>query len=280
MTRCIVCLGVFVVLLLLPNRLFAAGKTTLAREAAEYVMRRFGKASADEGVEALTVKAETLAVAHGDEALTAFRKVGPRLFSMVDDAGEQGGDVIRLMARYGDDADFVIATPSRLAMYSAHGDDAAKALIAHGEIAGPLIDALGQPAAGALARVSSQNARRLAMMADEGELSRIGRTPELLAVVQQFPDKAMGFIWRNKAALATASLLAAFLADPQPFLDGTVKISSQIAEHAVRPLTDVPAEIARRTNWTVIILTAGVLLAAWLILKGRLRRKSVPASTG
>jgi hypothetical protein len=264
-----------VAIALLPNKSLTASKATLAREAAEYVVKRFSKESAGEGVEVLARKAEALAATHGDEALAAFRKVGPRMFSVVDDAGEQSGDVVRLMAKYGDDADFVIATPSRLAMFSAHGDDAAKALIAHGEIAEPLINTLGQPAAGALAKLSSQNARRLAMMAGDGELAKIGRTPELLAVVQRFPDKAMDFIWKNKGALATASVLAAFLANPQPFLDGTLEISSQLAEHAVGPLADVPAEIARGTNWTIIILAIVLLLAAWLGLKWRIWRKSV-----
>jgi hypothetical protein len=256
-------------LALLPSRSLAAGKAQLAREAAEYVVRRFGKESLDEGVDVLAQRAEALAVTHGDEALTAFRNVGPRIFTMVDDAGEQGSEVIRLMARYGDEAAFVATSPTRLAMVSAHGDDAARALIAHGEIAEPLIKTFGQPAAGAMAELSSQNARRLAMMAGDGELAKIGRTPELLAVVQRFPDKAMDFIWNNKGALATAAVMATFLADPQPFLDGTVQISSEVAKHAVGPLAEVPREIARGTNWTIIIVTALMLLSGWLLWRSR-----------
>jgi hypothetical protein len=43
-------------------------KTKAAREAAEYLVRKFGKEVAEEGVETLSRKIEILAVKHGDEA--------------------------------------------------------------------------------------------------------------------------------------------------------------------------------------------------------------------
>jgi hypothetical protein len=253
-----------------------AQKSALAREAAEYVAEKFGREAASEGVEVLARKGEALALEHGDEALLAFKKVGPRTFGLVEQAGEQGGEAVRLLSRYGDEAVWVVSQPKRLALCAAHGDEAALALMKHGEIAEPLIEKFGSSAASAVNGLSRQNARRLAMMAEDGALE--GRQA-LLDVVGRYGDRAMDFVWRNKGALATASVLAAFLANPEPFLDGVVDISGQVAENALRPLSEVPAEVARGTNWTVVILTCLALLSIGIASRWHWRKKRSSACT-
>lgn len=232
-----------------------------ARETAELVLRKFGREAAEQGVETLTTKTEALAVKHGDDAYRAIERVGPRAFQWADEAGDQSAAAVRLMARHGDEASFLVGKPQRLALASRLGDDAAEAMIRHGEISEPLLSSLGQPAAGALRAVSSQNARRLAMLADDGELAQIGRTPELLAVVGRYGDRAMDFIWRNKGALAVTAALTAFLADPEPFLDGTKDLATIAAQHVAGPLA---AGAASRTNWTLVALSVVGLVALWL----------------
>lgn len=257
--RRLVIVGLLVTFALVANA--PAGPTSkLARETAELVMRKFGREAAEQGVETLTTKTESLALKHGDDAYRAIEKVGPRAFQLADEAGEQGGAAVKLMARHGDSAAWVVRQPERLALASRLGDDAAEAMIRHGEIAEPLLKSLGEPAAGALARVSSQNARRLAMMADDGELARIGRTKDLMGVVQRYGDQTMEFIWRNKGALAVTAALTAFLSDPQPFLNGTKDLASIAAQHVAAPLA---SEAGRRTNWTIVALTIIGLLALW-----------------
>jgi len=70
-------------------------RTKTAREAAEYVFRKFGKEVAEEGVETLSRKIEMLAIKHGDDAFEAVRKIGPRTFRLVEEAGEHGAQSLK-----------------------------------------------------------------------------------------------------------------------------------------------------------------------------------------
>jgi hypothetical protein len=262
----------------------AQGKAVLAREAAEYVMRKFGKEAAEVGVETLTRKIETLAIKHGDEVFLAVRKVGPRTLRIVEEAGEHGLVSVKLMARYGDEAVWVVAKKNRMAIFVKYGDNAAESMMKHGEIAEPLLSSFGKPAAGALNSVSSQNARRLAMLAEDGQLAKIGQTPDLLEVVAKYGDRAADFIWRNKGALTVTAALTAFLANPEPFLDGAADITKIVAENAVKPIADVPGQVAseaaKNTNWTLVVVCGvcvlGALGGARLWLRHRASTAKVP----
>jgi hypothetical protein len=270
----------------LPNICHAQGKAALAREAAEYVMRKFGKEAAEVGVETLTRKIETLAIKYGDDVFLAVRKVGPRTLRIVEEAGEHGLASVKLMARFGDEAVWVVANKNRLAIFVKYGDNAAESMMKHGEIAEPLLVSLGKPAAGAMKAVNSQNARRLAMMADEGQLAKIGRTSELLEVVAKYGDRAADFVWRNKGALTVAAALTAFLANPEPFLDGATDITRIVSENAVTPLANVPGQVAteaaKNTNWTVVLACGigilGLLAGARLWLRHRSSTNNVSQS--
>ncbi|HEY3226381.1 MAG TPA: hypothetical protein VGK61_05245, partial [Planctomycetota bacterium] len=55
------------------------------------------------------------------------------------------------------------------------------------------------------------------------------------------------FIWRNKGAVFGTAVLAAFLADPAPYLDGIKRL-------VVEPAAQTAAEVAKRTNWTLVVL--------------------------
>lgn len=219
--------------------------TKAATEAAEYVIKTFGKEAADQGVKNLAEQAERLAVKHGDEALTAFRKAEPQAIKLIDDAGEQAPQAVKLLSKYGDEAAWVVAKPERLAKVTQYGDDAAEALIKHNQVAVPLIDDLGKPAAQAMKSLSKQEGRQLAMLAADGSLKKIGRTDEVLGVISKYGDRAMDFVWRNKVVLVGGTLLAAFLQNPEPYLDGLIK-----------PVVSIPgqvaAEAAKTINWTLI----------------------------
>lgn len=250
----------------------AQGKAAIAREAAEYILRGFGKEAAEVGLKGLTRKIELLMIKYGDEAVEAVKKVGPRTFRLVEEAGEHGLDAVKIMAKYGDNAVWVVAKKNRMAIFVKYGDDAGEAMIKHLEIAEPLLESAGKSAAGALKAVSTQSGRRLAMMQTEGELARIGRTPELLDVVAKYGDRAMEFVWENKGSLAVAAALAAFLANPKPFIDGAADITKVVAENAVKPL----AEVAKSINWTLVTV-CGVCIAGALIgIRMALRRAASP----
>jgi len=258
-----------------PCVLWAGLPSKAIQEAAEYVFRKGGKEATELGLETITKKIETLVLKYGDDAVVAVKKAGPKTFRIVEEAGENGLVSVKLLARYGDDAVWVVAKKKRLAIFVKFGDDAAESLMKHGEIAESLLGSFGKPAAGALKAVSTQNGRRLAMMADDATLSRIGRTDELLAVVAKYGDGAMNFIWNNKGALTVAATLTAFLANPQPFIDGTVDITKTGVEGVVTP---VATEIGKNTNWTLILGSSVLIVGAIVALKLWLRHRATAVS--
>lgn len=249
---------------------YAQGKAALAKELVEFVSRRFGKEVAEEGTEVLTRKVEGLLIKYGDDGAEALKKVGPRTVQLLDNAATEGVQSAGWLAKYGDNAISLVSNPGRRKLAAKLGDDAAEALIKHGEIAEPVLELAGKSAATALRKVSEQNGRRIAIMANEGELAKIGRTSELLDVVGKFGDKAMEFVWKNKGALLVGTALAAFLADPEPFIEGTSNLADIAAKSAVAPLAK---EIGNRTNWTVTIVALGMCLAAYMFAKSWMRQK-------
>jgi hypothetical protein len=58
---------------------------------------------------------------------------------------------------------------------------------------------------------------RLAILPEDGTLARTGRWSELLVVIERHGDRALDFTWRPKGALAVATVLETFLADPEAF---------------------------------------------------------------
>jgi len=246
-----------------------ADKTKAVREAVEYVVKRFGPDLGEETAESLTAKLAEFGARHGDDAVVAFRKVGPRTIHLVEEAGEHAPEAVRLLAKYGDEAAWVVARPERLAVVLRHGDEAAEALIRHKDIVLPLIERYDATAARAFAAVSGRNARRLAMMDEAADLARIGRTDELLSVIGRYGDRAADFIWRHKGALAVSAVLAAFLAEPQPFIDGTRDLARIGGDVAKEPLR----EAARGTNWTAVTLFAACFAVALLALRYGSRRR-------
>jgi hypothetical protein len=195
---------------------------------------------------------------------------------LADDAGSHGTQAMRLMAKHGDDAvAFVISRPQGLALAARYGDDAAAALVKHKGIAEPVIEQFGASAVGALGKVSAQNGRRIAMMSDD--LAKTGRAEELLGVIGKYGDAGASFVWRNKGTICLAAGCAAFIAAPEPFINGTKDLVAVVAENAIKPLAEVPGTVAKeaagRVNWTwVVTLVVGVA-AALLGAKLWLRRE-------
>jgi hypothetical protein len=124
---------------------------------------------------------------------------------------------------------------------------------------------LGRPAVGDLGALGERGGRRLAMMAN-GELAAIGRTPELLSVIARYGDPAMDFIWRHKGVLAGGAALTAFLANPEPYLNGTNRLAATVGENLVKPTVTAAGHVAEEAAgflcWTLTVIA--VLLAAGL----------------
>ena len=207
-------------LILLSAPALSGVRSKLVHEAMETIMRRFSKEAATERMEVLTKQVERLAAQHGPCVIEAARHTGPRALRIIEDAGEHGAVAARLLAHHGEKAVALAGSRRSLTLIARYGDAAAEAMLKHPGIAEPLIETLGQPGMSALNAIGARGGRRLAQMAEDGSLMRIGRTCEVLAIVERFGDRAMDFVWRHTGALTVASVLAAFLADPEPSVHG------------------------------------------------------------
>jgi hypothetical protein len=235
--------------------------TSAARETAEYVLQKFGRGTAGQTVEEVTDSTARAIARHGDEVVPLVRHAGHGGLAALEQAGDQAPEVIRLFARKGDEAVWLISERGKLRLFLKHGDSAADALIKHPGIADDLIGRFGNDAVGALNSVSKRGAQRMAIAAEEGVFSATRRSAELLSVVRRYGDGAMDFIWRNKGALTVATLLGTFLADPEAYVSGAKQL-------VVDPML---APIVRSTNWTWIV--GGLLVVLCLpVIAGRLAR--------
>jgi hypothetical protein len=231
-------------------------RTKAARETAEMLFEQFG-AKAGRSVPELTTRIEGLAVRYGDEAILAVRKGGPSALGLVEAAGPDGARAIRVLAVHGEQgASRVLSRPTAMKQFLQYGDEAATVLVRHPGVAEPLVERGGVQAVKALGAVDPRNGRRLAMLM-EGELASAGRHPELLGVVAKHGDRAVNFLWQNKATLAGGATLAAFLADPEPFLTGTRDIAVVAGDAVVKPVVG-----GVFTLLNVALIAAGVLLLA------------------
>lgn len=244
-------------------------RSKAAKEAAEYVLKKFGVEVVEEGTETLSKRILTAAARHGDDAISAVRRVGPKALTLADEAGEQAPKALKLLSSHGDDAAlWVLQRPKGLDLLARYGDDAAEVLIKHKGVAEPLIEGLGGPAVKALGAVGPQGGRRLAMMVDGGEIAAIGRSSELMSVIAQHGDKAMNFIWKNKGPLAVGTTLTAFLANPEPFINGTNHLAGTVAENAVKPVVQEAARAVSSLLWGLLLLVLGTVAAgAYLAVK-------------
>lgn len=219
--------------------------TSTSRDVAESIFAKFGKGAAGNSVDNITVAIKNVIDRYGDDAAPLLRSSGHTGFQALETAGNKAPEVIKLYVRRGDEALWVISHPNRLAIFIKHGDSAADALIKHPGLADSLVERFGDDAATALTAISKPSAQRLAMVADEGLLTASTRSADLLPVIRQYGDVAMEFIWKNKGALAVASVLGTFLSDPKPYISG-------VSELAVPVLNSI--------NWTLIIGSALILL--------------------
>jgi hypothetical protein len=231
-------------------------KSKAARETAEVLFERFG-VKAGRSVPELAGRIESVAAKYGDEAYLAIRKGGPSACGLIEAAGPDGAKAVRVLAVHGEQgASRVLSQPTAMKQFLTYGDEAASVLVRHPGVAEPLVERGGAQAVKALGAIDPRNGRRLAMLMD-GELAQAGRHPELLGVVAKHGDRAVNFLWHNKATLAGGAALAAFLADPEPFLNGTKDLAAVTGDAVVKPVVG-----GVFTLLNIALVAVGVLLLA------------------
>lgn len=226
---------------------------TAIRETAKSIMKKFGKGTGGQTVEEVTEATTRAITKYGDDALPILQKSGHAGFRALEQAGDKAPDIIKLYARKGDEAIWIISQPKKLSIFLKHGDSAADALLKHPGIADSIITKYGDDAAGALNNLSRASAQKLNMIADEGLLSATKQSPELLSVIRKYGDEAMDFIWKNKGALTVASVLGTFLSKPEIFINEIEKLPGG-GEKRTGLIPRIMAPLADNVNWTLIII--------------------------
>jgi len=218
------CLLGMVVSLSVPLNAYAS----VAGNLGQAIFSKFGKGVAGSSANEIAIAFTKAITLYGDAAVPLLRAAGHAGFEALERAGSKAPEVIKLYAKRGDEALWVILEPKRLDIFIKHGDSAADALIKHRGLADNLIERFGGDAATALTTITKPNAQRLAMVADEGLLSASARSAELLPVIRQYGDEAMEFIWKNKGALAGSAVLISFLNNPQAYISGVIVVPQPI----------------------------------------------------
>lgn len=245
-----VCFGV-----ILSPHAYCGPVTAALRETAEAMGATVGRGTAGQAADDVTKAATRVVASHGDDALPLLRHSGQA--AALEQAGARSPEALRLIARKGDEALWIIAEPGKLAIFLKHGEPAADALLRHPGIADSLIGHYGEPAVGALNKLTRMGAQRLALVADEGMLLATPRSLELLPILRRYGDEGMDFVWKNKGALAVMTVLTTFLADPGSYISGARQL---IVDPLVSP-------IAHGVNWTLIL--AAMALVAFLPFTAR-----------
>jgi len=262
--------GVLIVMSICAISQATAGVRSQAlREITEALVRRPPAGMTREMAEALGDDLVRIASRHGDELVaTACEKASPRLVvRLLREAGKEGEQAaLKLLARHGDNAVWVVQRPKALAIFMKFGDEAGEALVKHGSIAEPLIENYGPSMARAASRVNTQNARRLAMLHQEGILQKMPHREEVLDVIARYGDRAADWVWRNKGSIAVASVAAAFVADPEGFLNGT----SQILGVVSQPVTQAVSHQLGAFVFGMAIVLGGA--AVFFVILRRTRR--------
>ena len=89
----------------------------------------------------------------------------------------------------------------------------------------------------------------------------------------------MEWVWNNKGAIVTTAVLAKFIQNPQPFIDGTVKVADVATDKLAKPVaTRLAASIATSTNWTSVIIAVIAAVSALTLSRSLWGRLWGPAA--
>lgn len=232
-----------------------------ARRVAREVVETFGR----ETVEAAEPRVVKLIETYGDDAAKVLRNVGSPGVQALEKFGAPG---LRILSRWGDDGVRLLAVEgdAAVAALARHGDDAVELMIRHPGVGRDLLAAFGGQVL--RTRLTTESVVTLNRLADPIRTS--GRAAEIFAVIEKFGDRACQFLWRNKGTIFLASALAAFLHDPQPYLDGVKQL-------VVQPVTGLAQDASSRTNWTVVVIVAVLIVSAWLGIRWGWASRRSPA---
>jgi hypothetical protein len=237
-------------------------QSAAARRIAREIIEVFGR----ETIERAEPRIARLVEEYGEEAVRALRRAGPPGVEVLEKFGSTGA---KILGRWGEEGVRLLAVEGEAAgaLMARLGDEAVEFMIRHPGAGRDLLEQFGAQAL--RAPVSTSSVVTLNRLSEPIRSS--GRSAEIFGVIERFGDRACEFLWRNKGTVFAGALLASFLADPRPYLEGVKQL-------VVEPASGVLAEAARRTNWTA--LGCGSVMALVALATVLVRRKpAAPAAS-
>jgi hypothetical protein len=226
-------------------------QSAAARRVAREVVESFGR----EAVEAAEPRVLRLVEAYGEEAAVVLRRVGPSGIQVLERFGASG---LRILARFGDDGVRLLAVEGEAAVaaMARYGEEAVELMIRHPGVGREVLASFGSQ----VLRTPLRTESLITLGRLSEPIRNSGRSTEILNVVETYGDRACDFLWRNKGTIFVGSVLAAFLHDPKPYIDG-------LKELAVEPASQAVHEAASRTNWTLVVISVLLVASLWLGLR-------------
>lgn len=236
-------------------------QSAAAKRIAREIVGAFGR----EAVERAEPRVARLVEEYGDDAVRALRRAGPPAVQALETFGAAGA---KILARWGDDGVRLLALEgdAAISLMARCGDGAIEFMIRHPGVGRDLLEHFGAQAI--RAPLATESVVTLNRLADP--IRRSGRAAEIFGVIERFGDRACAFLWRNKGTIFASALLAGFLADPQPYLEGVKQL---VVQPVAGLAAGVAQEAARRTNWTAVGCTAVLAMAAACLAVAWRRRK-------
>jgi hypothetical protein len=234
----------------------ASGKAV--REIAEELAQQIAKPASREFAETTSVQLEKIASKCGNESLDVIEKHGIAALRVFQNAGEEAGPyLVKGIRLYGDDGLRIAQTAAGRSVLREGNEFAIRAVIKHTDAVIPVIRTYGDECAHALTQLSPGNGRRLVQMVDEKTLASAD-IQKLMGPLGKYGDDAMDFIWRHRKLLATATLLAAFVSKPEPYLKGLKDLSG-----------DPLGKIWGSVNWNLWVGAVLMFAGLWFLFKRR-----------
>ncbi len=247
----------------------AGAALRLKREAAELIIKQSGKRASRELVEQTMRQLDDIARVCGRESIEIINKRGFPAYRLFRDAGEEAGPhLVRAVKLYGDDALRIGQTAAGRTMLKNGSPTAIRAIARHSDAVIPLVQRYGDDGARVLTKLSPHNGRRLVQLADSQTIPAKGIS-DLMGVVDQHGNRAMNFIWRNKGALAVTALLATFVRNPEPYLDGTKTLAVEMGKEMGGIFHTMAATAAGSVRWNFWVGLILAFIGLKTLIRGR-----------
>ena len=215
-------------------------------ELAEAVGLKFGQAAIKDGVEVFAKRIATVAARHGEEAVfAAVRRSGPEALYAIERAGAgRRVGLAHLPPRRGGGSSMSHGDRRRCSCLRNMVECRGGVVQAQGHRRA--IDREARPTGGG--STGAGWAAKWPSPGNHGSDRRPGedrKDRRLLSVIGKYGEKAADFVWNHKGALAVSGTLVAFLSDPEPFINGTVKLAEPIAEIPGKLVNNVVAPVVQ-----------------------------------